>query len=637
MIFYYPTQAITMKDLPRLSYLTVSALSLNLNRQNGVHTNTYRLIDILAKEFLRNAFDLDYLTSFRLDNVDFISIDRINRFYVNMLQEEIVYNNAGHVSSTRLLHGYSAYTNTIYELFNCNKYNDFTRHSIPVDLFTELPKNMNLTIESISVPPNGSFKYTAPLIANNSRITIRLLNYNVKIYLTLVKPYLVIKGINRDFKYQEEVLYIIDTDDIVTINEYYSINEIEAIGINTYAILEILPFIHKHMAPLEYKYCDAEDGFELECVYTFNHLEKTLSIANINRTNSFPGFLDIYETAEINLPECHLIDSYHMDSANKTLYIVSQDTDQERWISLFPIIIPFYSTNNNATKSSQDQSVKVNVVKDSVNKKYILTIFPASKEFSTDIMNISIIRSHIEEKGLWESNIDYEIGDLVVHSGTVYICKVDHTSDDIFSTLNFTLQQRYLVENFLLEIISYGIETNRFEIEFSDLFEYDAESIIQIETFGNAACITQILAQDHMINPILSRKVKDILVYNDPDSLVQLPGMIVPVENCNNRLLGDKITAYNCGDQPNLNTKESIIIFYQTSSNTFFLNNVPIHNVFNTFFLDWDTGTIITSDTITHIITNDLSDNPDISLLAAETISGIRYITDDYKRLFVTN
>jgi len=78
--------------------------------------------------------------------------------------------------------------------------------------------------------------------------------------------------------------------------------------------------------------------------------------------------------------------------------------------------------------------------------------------------------------------------------------------------------------------------------------------------------------------------------------------MLAPVINQEQLLLSDKINGYNVIADNTYSDSDQTYIYKLSSSNKTYINSNSIVYVFDTFYLDWDNSSIITSDTITHIL-----------------------------------
>lgn len=634
MLFYYPEHAKTIKDLDRFTYLPYASISVNLNRINHDSSITFRMLEIASSEFLRNAFDISYLPTMSMNLMDFVSIDRINRF--NISQIEKITATAQYVSASDYIKGYSVYSNTTYDLLNCNSLTDMTRHSVPCDIFLE-SSDTDVTYDSatLTITPNVLYVMQSPFLVNKSKVTINILDYNILRFLTIDTPYIEIYGVDVEYNTVSEKIYINTAYDILSTYSYIKINSLLLIGMSSQLGIEILPYIVKKIANLEYPYIDREDFFSVNAVFSLDQLGKKLNVSRLNDTSIFPARLETYEEIDLNMPSSYIIDNYHFDDPNRLLYVVAKDTLGNKFFYMYPIMIPFYTTNIGLLKSTQEQNVKVEYVRDTVDRNYTLSIFPSAKTHGVESLDISIIYSHLRALGFWYENVEYLVGDLIVYGGIEYICTTAHVSSSDFDINKFTLQKQYVVQDFLLDLISYGIETNRFVIDFDTIFKFDQEAIIQIDTSGNNNCTLQILAQYHKLNPIINRSIASIMSYYNATVISIDNSTILPVENTSQRLLTDKVNTYHYQPFPNINfTTEEFKVFTTSTDDTIHLNEYKVVNIFNTFYMDWESRTVVTSDTITHIVNTEVTD---YKLLATEYgIDLIEHvISDDYNRTFM--
>lgn len=648
MIFTYPIFAKTVKDIDRFNYLTLSAMSLNLNRLNNPLTYTYRLVDISASELLRSSIDINYYPSMQLDSIDFTTIDRINRFELSKITNHQTVNNV--LSFSKTLLGLSYYTNEVYELEAVNSFTDFTRHSIPCDAFLENSnKNINFETYSITLIPNKKYIFDNPISCNLSKITISIDDLNIKPVLYIDSPYIKIYGEDKNGVNISEVIYLTDLNDNITFNEWNEIYGLVLIGVTSEIKIIVSPFIVNKTAIMEFNYVDSEDYFEANSVFSLDIVNKTLNVSYLNSNNNYPAQLEPYEIINLGIPSNFSITSYHFDSPNNLLYVIASDTVGEKYLYAYPINIPYFTTNYNKLQNTQSQSVQISYIRDTFNKEYRLKIFPTNKGHNVDSLNIAIILPHLEERGFWKSDEVYYKGDLVVFNGINYVCIID-TNDSEFNINSFALQKRYIIQNFLLDLINYNIETNEFIIKFDDIFIYDIEAIISVETIGLEECVFQILAQNHALNPCIQKSIHGLLARYDYKNLNVDQNIIRPVDNLIQKLLSNNITSYKYDYNSTLSNSD-FIIFTLSSSDVVYINNIAIRNVFKTFFLDGSTNTVITSDTITNIVNyeffgTDINStfNKTITSLTGTDIFGIgvnvndidTILSDDFGRAFLS-
>lgn len=124
------------------------------------------------------------------------------------------------------------------------------------------------------------------------------------------------------------------------------------------------------------------------------------------------------------------------------------------------------------------------------------------------------------------------------------------------------------------------------------------------------------------------------MTYHDINSTLSDKNIVLPLENKSNKLLTDKINSYNYVTFPNINYTTTDFIVYSVSTNEGIgLNSYTMVNIFDTFYLDWNNGNIITSDTITHILNTDSDTYTVLNGLVSEPIRNI-INSDDFIRTF---
>lgn len=642
MLFYYPKNALTFKDLDSAIYLTYSAMSLNMNQHNHDSSNTFFLLNIAAKEFIRSKYDIEYQPSFALTSVDFTTIDRINRFQISNIKVLERDSNNGAINAVDLISGYSSLTNSVYQLENVNTYSDFIRHSIPCDIFLEGRSNTSTIVRSepltILLQPfikTNIYNFNV----KNSKITINILSDNIQNYLTST-PKLKITGINKNFEEISEYIEIDKAYNLDSVNEYISITSITSYNIEVINLsIIIYPYLYHSAGKARLNFVDREDLLtEYESLYTLDKNNKTLNLSLNNSINTFPSIFNDVECIPLNLPDTFSIDKYIFDEDNGLLYTICIDDDNEKYLIAFPISIPFSYENIRSLKNTQNQTLKISYIRDTVNKLYSFEVFPTSSDYNFESMEITLKYSYKTPKGLWQQNRSYQVGDLVEYGGNEYICKFAHISSIVLDTDKFINANVYITKDFLLELIYSGIESNKFDISFDLLFPFDTECIVDFTTNGVTNCTQQILCQYHKLDPCLIKSFKELFTsFKLNDKTAYNESVLSPIENDENKVL-NLSNQYRYSEFGGINIYGNFYLWKDSSTGEILLDDFKITNVYNTFFLDYSTDTLITSDTITHIF-NENTD--DIQVYEKFIISRFDdndipiIISDSYNRLFV--
>jgi hypothetical protein len=641
MIVIYPKNAITMKDIDSLTYLTFASMSINMNQYNNECSNTFLLLNIAGREIYRSVFDLEYQPMFTLDNIDFSTIDRINRFKLDDINKLTYDFNTNSIVASDYIIGYSVLTNSAYRLENVNSYTDFTRHSIPCDAFVELYNKA----ENISSPTKVMLSpyvtsYIEEFIVDNSKVSIELVDYNIIDILTSM-PQLRISGIGIDNSPIQEIVDITNGYGIETKNEYSKILSVMSIGISDTISIILYPYIVKRYGNLKYKYIDKEDPLtEYDSVYYLSKEEKALKVSTLNGSNIYPPRFDFVESVDLNIPDSFVVDEFTFDDQNGLLYTICIDTDTDtKFFLAFPIYIPFSFENISLLENTKEQSIKITYVRDTINKMYSFEIFPTSNAYGFDSLDITIRHSYKRAKGVWAQNKSYLIGDLVLFNAQEYICTIGHISSTIFDINKFTSATKKVTSNFLIELISSGIESNRFNISFDDLFIHDTESIVEFTTNGNKVCVQQILCQYHKLDPCIIKELQKLLSTFVIDKNAAYDETIIyPIENEDSRLILNKIEKYRYTLPIGISMYDTYRIYKSSSTGKININGYPIVHVYNTFFIDQATKTLITSDTITNIFNQDEKDIEvfDKFIVSTYDKDGVpMIISDSFNRLFI--
>jgi hypothetical protein len=640
MLFYYPVQAITAKDITSYLYQTYDAISINMNKYNNDSSNTFLLLSVAASEIFRNILDIEYQPTFGLNNLDFTTIDRINRFNSDKISV-IEYNSTeGYVKCNSQISGYCAYTDTIYQLENVNEYTDLTRHSLPCDVFLEKAtcKSVFDSIQ-ISLIPHKKYNFTTPFLVHKSKVTFNIATNDLSKML-IGQPAIEIEGLDLEYNKITETLNLDSFLDLITANEYIEITSLILINTMQEVSIYIYPYVQCLTADMPYTYIDREDLYPLNARYTLNTLTNKIQISILNNSVTYPETLEPYEEFELNIPQAMTITDYHFDSPNGILYTITKDFNSNQYLSLFPITIPNYSTNYGQLKSTSEQAVKVSYIRDTINKKYIISIYPSNKEYGIESLDIQVKHSYKNARGLWSDDTEYKVGDLVLYNNLPYICKTSHLSQIALDTDSFVTAIDVIQKDILLDLITYNIETNTFEIPFDILFKLDVESIIEINTSGDRNCTLQILAQYHKLDPLVIKQLNDLFTQYDLNA-VEVDNIITlaPIKNENDILLSEKINTYNYNITDTIDYTKNFKVFLTSSDLAIKLDTYPIKSVYKTFYLDWVNSNIITSDTITHIInsidTSSLTDGEKIITTPFGLNMKDYIISDNYLRVFL--
>lgn len=642
MIFNYIKNAITMKDIYSWTYDTYTAMSLNKNQYNNDSSNTFLLLSCIASELYRSKLDIEYYPTFRLSNIDFTMIDRINRFNTNEILA-LKYTNDNSIYSDDYIYGYSALTNITYDLENINSYGDFLRHSIPCDIFL-IGRDTSLNIEystpkTYFLSPNILFNLNN-FNVQNSNISIQLLSFNILPYINGI-PKIKISGLDKEYNVITEELLIDRYETIISVNEYSSITSLLCTGVtDTNITIKLFPYIIHNVGISNSNYVDRDDIIaSRSSFYRVNTDNNSLKLSILNDTECYPPNYDDVEEILLNIPSTFSILNYTFDNENGLLYLICNDSDDsENYIVIFPVCIPFSNENFKTLKKTNNQTLKVSYTRDTINKVFSFEVFPTSSTYNFESMEITLRYSYKRLRGVWEANRSYYQGDLVVFNGEEYICSENHISDSTINIIKFIKANIKIVDNFLLELISSGIESNRFDISFDKLFPFDTECIVDFTTNGFTNSTQQILCQYHKLDPCIIKPLKKLfesfkLGIDDSSS----DNIIHPIQNTSNKLL-NKHEVYKFS-LDYAYTNNNIYTLYKLSDDCgIYLNGFKLTNVFNTFYLDNSTNTIITSDTITHLFNQKLEDIQTYTKFIVGRFDGDNVpiiISDSYDRLFV--
>lgn len=543
-MFTYNLNAITTKTLIKFSYLLYESIGINLLKYHNDSSAILRILGCAISTAEETIEDLPYRTDFRMNNLEFLSIDKINGYYIrqvigiNYLYDSIMYGDH--------IYGYSKYTDKQYELKYISNMKDFARHVLPCDAFFS-GKEVIQSSEEITIYPYIKSKINKTI--NNTLCTIRLIRgfhrSSLEDYESNIR--LSIKGLDITGRSVEETIIIEENIDYITRYEYSYMESIELLGSEVSVRIEVFPYILGDMATWRYEIIDKEfSDIKNKTIITTDKDKKRLIFNTIiNDPTLYPKELDPYKYVDFQIPTEETIINNYIDSANSLVYVV---TDASK-LYCFPLIIPTSYYDQLDTIKTEYQSIKVDYKEDSVDESYTFYIFPSTKVNDTEILNIYI-------------------------NGKAY------------------------EENILLDLLKTNIESNEIKIPFSILFESNTSAYIEFITYGDDVSITPIYIDRSVLQPLYTKDLLEIQDFQEEPSL--LDGEIeikFSLPTLKSSVFEYKQT-YN---YPVMYIDETTKIIKLSNSTNILINGNKIVNVYDAFYLDMGSENIITHDTITHI------------------------------------
>ena len=637
----YPSTAITFKTQDRLLYTTYDAIGINMLKYNNDSSNVFNIIDIACMEIGNAGYDINYQMNLTLNNVDFISIDRINRFLVKDIKV-INYNQESGIYESDKITGYSRYTNREYDLRCCDKFLDFARHTLPFDAFLENTGNPTLQEIVMIISPN--LESDIDLRFTQSRITVNILT--VELFpIGLISdgydpektdnilPYIKITGLDKDYKESSEKIFITRHEDLQSTKEFIRLSKIILFGFNHSVTVKIEPYAKNRVCNFNQSFVDREEQYTFDTICTVDQYNKSLVLLSRDNSISFLSQYTAIEKADFNLlPRDNILD-YHIDYSNNIIYMIVEELGITKSLYAFPLLLPYSRRNLHKLQRTQNQAVKVEYTRDTLQSQYNISVFPSHKAHGVDSVRI-LKRSLFEDsqkKGQFQLSTAsndkiYTKGDVVSFNNENWICNTtytvlrrfstasegfDTTSDryvedrsrmsmELETTGKWTKEKVILKDNIIIDLLRYNIETNTFVFKFSELFNDTDECILEIEVNGLEHSSCQILVQDKKIEKLFSRTITELFSYVDFNSLLFTDGTIYPLSNSQDQLLSDNINTYKTSSFGQL-TIEQFKLYYVSSRNYMTINGYNIVPIFDSFYFDESTKTIVTSDTISHI------------------------------------
>lgn len=487
----YPTIAKTAKTIDKFTFNMYLSISVNMLKYNNDSSASLRLLSSLVDTSQSALEDLAYKPRFKMDGLDFISIDRLNSFPVSNIPN-IEISKVGDIYTLGGLIGTSRYADASFALKYVKNIDDFVRHSLPRDMFfgeqifsdgyqlLELPPhkktNVGMIVENSTVTLRPYEGFFASTMYNNNSATIRLI------------------GISATGLEVEEDIEITSNIDFKSNLEYSYITSAIAIGSTATLKVVLYPYNTGEYVYWNNDIVDRESSDLYACLLSVDQDAKQLVFnAEKNYGVGFPAQIEPYKIVDLDVSG--EIINHYIDAPNSLLYVVANTT-----LYCFPLIIPTKYNNTIDFIKTKYQSITVEYTEDSLNREYTFYVFPVSR--TNDVESLSI-----------------------------YINGIEHLE----------------YSNVLLDLIRDNIETNRFVLSFDELFNGTDNALVEFRTYGIEECICPIYVTNMKLVPLYTKDLTNIPVFAAESNA----GKPSPFQSCTIKykeyLSGDlAIDANNC-------------------------------------------------------------------------------------------
>jgi len=569
----YKVKANTFKNIDQLRYSLYSAISVNMLKYNHDSSAVIRVLNSFIDPIDENLRDLKHVIAFNFKNLDMINIDRLNAYSINGIPNFI--------NGKTNFWGFSKYTGEWKLLKLVDEYKDFTRHSMPSSAFLS-GKVFSGTPSEIMISPNTVEEIDFPV--NNSSVTIKLMsgfsNINKEgsdpIKLTLI----------GDDIWGEEIseeISITTTVDYISKNRFSLIKGILLVNSSSAVEIALFPYILGDIVIWDKGFIDRE---ELDTYMTAIHVDadsKELIISTIRQNPSeYPYNYDPVKAIPLEMEEYEGIQASFIDIQNELIYVTTSKEELVDDVNVtvnnlkcYPLIIP---KNHEEYKildmiKTEYQSMKIEYVDDSLNKKYTFYVFPSAKDNGIEFMHI-LINGEVHE------------------------------------------------EDILLDTIREGIETNRFEIPYNRLFDNTETALVEFRTYStDGESNHPIIVENAKLKQLFNIKIPDsVLPFVEiPDGEYTVPSIksskidYFPAgafgygeHGYGGILINGEVFGY--GGIP---VKNITRLYKLSMSGSILVDGFKIVNVYDSFYFDELEERLVTSDTITHI--RALSENEEIA------------------------
>jgi hypothetical protein len=536
----YPLKATTAKNINKFTYSLYLAATVNKIKYNNDSSATIRLLSCLIDSNDEILEDIPYAPNFKLNNLEFITVNRVNGFSISAMPE-IIQSRVDDIIFATPVSGFSKYTNKQYLMKQVESADEFFRHSFPCDAFltefTSLPGSVLLEM-------HPRVKFNMSLAVPNTAVTIRLAGgfYASALSEGFNNITLVIEGLDVSNKKVEERIDILNVADVQTDTEFSYISSILSIGTDLNCSIILYPYINGEVGQWEYLVVDKVEGDFYRSFASIDTVYKQLQISiSANNAVTYPPTLDLYKTVDLALQANETITNYFIDTANKLAYIT---TDTLK-LYCFPLIIPkTYAAELDINKSSF-QAIRVDYEEDCLNERFSIWVYPTSRHNDIDTMTIIV-----NEVGLDGHSAPY-------------------------------------MTDILLNLYKENIETNRINIPFKDLFGDGRDTAtVRFIVSGEKDSDYMIELDRTKLKPFYIKDISSLVGFapNVPS------GWTYPSDTnsfgqytqCRLKLHGDRH-----------------YLFKLSSIGNVLFNGIKLHNIFDTFFYNDVYRMIVTSDTIT--------------------------------------
>jgi len=529
---YYPLKAITFKDINQFDFNVYTAIGVNMIKYNNDSSAIFRLISSFIETSSVLLDGLNYGINFGMQKLSFISIDRISGFTAEL-----------NISDSKYI-GFSKYSKKEYDLKQVDSYSDFTRSSIPCDGF--LSKGI-ATEDSFSIRLSPNVLYKVKKKIKNTSISIKPVegfNIDNKVSDIPIK----IKIIGKDICGEkiEEIIFIDTYVNYISSRDFSYIESMLALDALQSVCIEVFPYITGDTALRLNPIIDRENFEPSICVVSINKNKKTLNYnALTERQTEYPSSWELIKSIPLELDNEDSIISNFCDVNNKLLYL-SVDNNGNKFLHVFPLIIPKTDDATLDFRKTDNQSITIEYLEDCSSEVFNIWIHPTSKTNDIEILNVAI------------NGIDFK-------------------------------------SNIILDLISSNMETNKIQVPFSEFIidgVYQDYIIVTFETVGlesNSSIAIQLdrtklkkLFSLELIaeNILAEEPISTDLIWNEPDL----------------KSIQKEYQRYS-----SLNVSNADKIFKISNSPNTYIGNYKIVFIYDTFYYNIDTNKIITHDTITHV------------------------------------
>jgi len=543
MIVYYKPTAITKENISKFNYGTYFGISANMLKYLNDSSLIFRLLQCASNELNAQYENLNYHIRFDYNLIPNNSIDSVNRFSLN--STSIPEEDTVHLSS---MYGYSKYTRNIYKLHGVYTDKEFTRFSYPCDvILKDKLENIDISPETLLLNEGKKVAINKPI--NNSKVTIKLDSGFDQFALAYSDDivYICIEGFDTSNNKISEIISIEEVIDYKSEYVYSFINNIYSIG-NKYTVtINLYPYVSGDIEVWKNNIVDREYADEYKTVINIDkENKKLLFYRKMTDDISYPKGYDIEHIIDLNMPTDEIIYNHFIDYDDDLVYIITSKNK----LHCYPLLIPYTFDKKIDALKTKEQSLKVKYTVDEYSEKVTFTIFPSSKTNDIELMHIYI-------------------------NGDLYM------------------------SDMLLDLYKEGIEDNKIEIPYEDLFVNNSALII-FETSGAKRSTLPIFIGKKNLEPLFTKDLSSIDQYGENTIDVYSTDITENTYFIDNYSFSTFPT-YMDPDVEDFQITENSVLYKFSSSKDLMLDSYKIANAYNTYYYNTDNGYIITHDSISNI------------------------------------